>query len=103
MAAGAPDEVYLDARTARFPLLVRPWAAGDRFVPLGMRQGKKISDFLTDERVPPHRKRAVHVVESEGRIVWVLPLRISEEARVREDSSEVVRLRFTRNRKSSNL
>ena len=103
LAAGAPDEVYLDARTARFPLLVRPWAAGDRFVPLGMRQGKKISDFLTDEHVPPHRKRAVHVVESEGRIVWVLPLRISEEARVREDSSEVVRLRFTRNRKSPNL
>ena len=103
LAAGAPDEVYLDARTARFPLLVRPWAAGDRFVPLGMRQGKKISDFLTDEHVPPHRKRAVHVVESDGRIVWVLPLRISEEARVREDSSEVVRLRFTRNRESSIL
>lgn len=103
VAVGAPDEVYLDARTARFPLLVRPWAAGDRFVPLGMRRGKKISDFLTDEHVPPHQKRAVHVVESEGRIVWVLPLRISEEARVREDSSEVVRLRFARNRKTSNL
>ena len=103
VTAGAPDEVYLDARTARFPLLVRPWEAGDRFVPLGMRQGKKISDFLTDEHVPPHQKRAVHVVESDGRIVWVLPLRISEEARVREDSSEVVRLRFARNRKSSNL
>lgn len=103
VAAGAPEEVYLDARTARFPLLVRPWEAGDRFVPLGMRRGKKISDFLTDEQVPPHRKRAVRVVESEGRIVWVLPLRISEEARVRDDSSEVVRLRFTRNRESSNL
>lgn len=103
VAAGAPDEVYLDARTARFPFLVRPWAAGDRFVPLGMRQRKKISDFLTDEQVPPHQKRAVHVIESEGRIVWVLPLRISEEARIQEDSSEVVRLRFTRNRKSSNL
>lgn len=103
LVAGAPDEVYLDARTARFPLQVRPWAAGDRFVPLGMSRGKKISDFLTDERVPAHRKRAVHVVESEGRIVWVLPLRIAEEARIREDSSEVIRLRFTRNRKGSDL
>ena len=103
VTSGVPNEVYLDARKACFPLLVRPWTAGDRFVPLGMRRGKKISDFLTDEQVPPHRKRAVHVVESEGRIVWVLPLRISEEARVREDSSEVVRLRFTRNRESSNL
>ena len=103
VAAGAPDEVYLDARTARFPLLVRPWEAGDRFIPLGMRRGKKISDFLTDEQVPPHQKRAVQVVESEGRIVWVLPLRISEEARIQEDSSEVVRLRFTRNRERSSL
>lgn len=96
LSAGAPDEAYLDARTARFPLRVRPWAAGDRFAPLGMSQGKKVSDFLTDERVPPHRKRAVQVVESEGRIVWVLPLRISEEARIREDTSEALRLRFTK-------
>ncbi len=96
LSAGAPDEAYLDARAARFPLRVRPWVAGDRFAPLGMSQGKKVSDFLTDERVPPHRKRGIQVVESGGRIVWVLPLRISEQARVREDSSEVVRLRFTK-------
>ena len=96
LSVGAPDEVYLDARAARFPLRVRPWAAGDRFAPLGMSQRKKVSDFLTDERVPPHRKRSVQVVESEGRIVWVLPLRISEEARIREDSSEALRLWFTK-------
>ncbi len=96
LSAGAPDAVYLDARAARFPFRVRPWAAGDRFAPLGMSQRKKVSDFLTDERVPPHRKRSVQVVESEGRIVWVLPLRISEEARIRKDSSEALRLWFTK-------
>ena len=96
LSAGAPDEAYLDARAALFPLRVRPWAAGDRFAPLGMSQRKKVSDFLTDEHVPPHRKRGIHVVESGGRIVWVLPLRISHEARIRKDSSETLRLWFTK-------
>lgn len=91
---GAPNDVYLDARAVRFPLTVRSWRPGDRFVPLGMNGSKKLSDFLTDEHVPPHRKEDVVVVESEGRIVWVVPLRIAEGARLRDDSAETVHLRF---------
>ena len=96
LSEGAPDQAYLDARAVRFPLRVRPWAAGDRFAPLGMSQQKKVSDFLTDERVPPHRKSGIQVVESDGRIVWVVSMRISDAARIREDSSETLRLRFAK-------
>ena len=94
VTAGAPHDVFLDGRVVRFPLHVRCWKAGDRFMPLGMRHSKKVSDFLTDERVPSHRKRFVHVVESGGRILWVLPLRIAEVGRVRSDSAETIRLRY---------
>ncbi|MEX0820917.1 MAG: tRNA lysidine(34) synthetase TilS [Rhodothermales bacterium] len=93
-AEGAPLDVYLDARSIRFPLTVRPWTTGDRFVPLGMRGTKKVSDFLTDERVRPHRKAGVHVVESDGRIVWVVALRIAHGVRLLPDSSETVQLSY---------
>jgi tRNA(Ile)-lysidine synthase len=91
---GAPNVAYLDARAVRFPLVVRTWRPGDRFVPLGMDGSKKLSDFLTDERVSSHRKQDVAVVESQGRIVWVVALRVAHGARLQEDSMETVRLRF---------
>lgn len=90
----APHDVYVDARAVRFPLTVRAWRAGDRFVPLGMKGTKKLSDFLTDERVPPHRREQVAVVESNGKIVWVIPLRIAEHVRLRDDSLETIHLSY---------
>ena len=35
-----------------FPMKLRKWSAGDRFCPLGMRQHKKLSDFLIDTKIP---------------------------------------------------
>ncbi len=42
----------LDLDLLRFPLTVRRWKPGDRFSPLGMTGMKKISDLLTDLKVP---------------------------------------------------
>lgn len=48
----APGVLYVSADRLRFPLVCRPFRPGDRFCPLGMRGGKKVSDFLTDRKVP---------------------------------------------------
>ncbi|MEX0746414.1 MAG: tRNA lysidine(34) synthetase TilS, partial [Rhodothermales bacterium] len=66
------DVAFVDAAQLEMPLIVRRWRAGDRFSPLGMDHTKKLSDFLTDERVSPHEKAETNVVESGGRIVWVV-------------------------------
>lgn len=94
LTAASPNEAYLDARAVRFPLHVRPWKSGDRFSPLGMTHRKKLSDFLTDDRVPPHRRKEVYVVLSDDEIVWVVGHRIAHPARVREDTTETVRLSY---------
>jgi tRNA(Ile)-lysidine synthase len=90
------DAALVDASMLEMPLTVRRWRAGDRFSPLGMGHTKKISDFLTDERVSPHGKAETNVVESAGRIVWVVGYRISDDFRVRENTTRVARLRFHR-------
>lgn len=88
------NEEYVDADRLAEPLTVRRWRPGDRFTPLGMSRPKKVSDFLTDEKVPPHRRAEVLVVQAKDEIVWVVGYRISDAARLRQDTRRIARLRF---------
>lgn len=77
-----PHHALLDLEKLRFPLQIRTWRDGDRFVPLGMTGSQKISDFLIQQKVPVGEKPAVFVLESDGRIAWVVGYRISEEYKI---------------------
>ena len=68
--------------------------AGDRFVPLGMKGSKKLSDFLVDLKVPLHRKKQVYVLTSDEEIVWVAGYRIDERFKVSAGTQSVFCLRL---------
>jgi tRNA(Ile)-lysidine synthase len=76
-----PNHAMLDLELLQFPLLIRPWEEGDRFVPIGMKTSKKISDFLIDLKLPLLKKKKVKVLISEGKIVWVIGMRIADWAK----------------------
>lgn len=67
---------FIDFAELKFPLKLRVWQNGDRFIPYGMKGSKKVSDFLIDEKVPLHQKDSVYVLESNGEIVWVVGYRV---------------------------
>lgn len=92
--AGTPFVVYADADRIEKPMRVRTWHSGDRFKPLGMTNEKKISDFLTDEQVPPHQRRGVLVLSANGEIAWVIGHRLAHDVRVRPDTETIARLSF---------
>lgn len=71
----------LDLDRLTFPLTVRNWELGDRFIPLGMKSSKKISDFLIDLKVPVIKKPLVKVLISDGEIAWVIGYRIADWAK----------------------
>ncbi len=71
----------LDLERLNFPLEIRTWQEGDRFIPLGMKNTKKISDFLIDLKIPVVKKHAVKVLLSEGEIAWVIGFRIADWAK----------------------
>lgn len=75
------ENAMLDMDTLDFPLQIRPWREGDRFVPLGMHSEKKISDFLIDLKVSLIEKESVLVAESGGKIAWVIGYRIADWAK----------------------
>lgn len=76
-----PNHAQLDASILEFPLEIRTWQEGDKFVPLGMNSSKKISDFLIDSKIPLAKKRDVKVLVSGGKIAWVIGLRIADWAK----------------------
>ncbi len=91
--APEPGVLWLDAAAVAFPLLVRSPRPGDRFHPLGAPGRRKLSDFLTDRKIPAPERWRVPVVEAaDGRIIALAGLRIDEAVRVTETTAALVRL-----------
>lgn len=97
-----PLVAQLDFDKLSFPLEIRPWREGDSFHPLGMlrKDGKpgkkKVSDLLVDLKIPLTLKKEVKVVVSEGKIVWVMGLRIDEIYKVKSSSRTVLVLEYVK-------
>lgn len=83
------DLLCVDADKLEFPLVLRRWKSGDRFQPFGMKGMKKISDYLTDEKVPIHEKERVCVLCSGEDIVWVVGFRPDERYRVTDETKMI--------------
>lgn len=90
-----PDgyQAYLDAAKLKAPLALRPVENGDRFIPLGMTDSKKVGDFFTDAKVPPFHRRQVLLLTSAGKICWVVGHRIAEDFKVGPNTKDVVHLK----------
>jgi tRNA(Ile)-lysidine synthase len=83
---------WIDADKIDFPLLVRSWEPGDRFSPLGMKGSKKVSDFLTDIKMPLHEKGSVKVLVSNEKIVWILNQAVSELFKINNSTKKTIKL-----------
>jgi len=84
-----------DFEKVKPPLVVRPRRAGDRFVPLGMTSQKKLGKFLTDQQVPRRLREEVLVIADAEKIVWVCPVRISERAKITDETRWILQLQIT--------
>jgi len=77
------------------PLVVRFRKPGDRFVPLGLSEEKKVGKFLTAARVPQEVRQKLLIVADSERIIWVWPIRIAEQAKVTGGTRKILQLQIT--------
>lgn len=86
---GNENTAMLDHDRLKFPLVLRKSRPGDWLIPIGMKGKKKVSDLLTDKKIPLHLKQNVWVLTSNGEIAWVAGFRISEKFKVRAGTQKV--------------
>jgi tRNA(Ile)-lysidine synthase len=87
-AAEGPDLAVLDPGALEGSLVVRSWQEGDRMRPLGLGGSKSLQDLFTDRKVPRSLRHALPVVTSDGRIVWIAGVAVSEEFAAKAGASE---------------
>lgn len=91
---GASDRnvAYFDYDKLDFPLKVRYRRNGDRFKPFGMKNTKKVKDFLIDAKIDRKDRDKLPIITSASDIIWIVPLRISEDYKVSSKSKNIVRI-----------
>ena len=88
-----PEHIaLLDLNTLTEPLTLRKWREGDRFMPLGMMEEKKVSDYLIDAKVSMAEKKRQFVLTSGDRIVWLVGQRIDNRHKITSKTENVLRI-----------
>lgn len=85
-------EAVLDWGTISGKLRVRNWEPGDRIRPLGLRGSKKIQDLFVDGKIPREVRHKVPLVVDDEKVLWVVGLAISDEAKVTRNTREFLLL-----------
>ncbi|MDE3212264.1 MAG: tRNA lysidine(34) synthetase TilS, partial [Bacteroidota bacterium] len=99
---GDPSTIFVDAKSVRFPLILRKWKQGDYFYPFGLRKPsgapakKKLSRFFVDQKLSISEKERVWVLESDRRIVWIMGVRMDERFKVGESTRNILKLHLVR-------
>jgi tRNA(Ile)-lysidine synthase len=87
---------YLDFDKVALPIRLRNWEHGDRMRPLGLHGNKKISDILVDLHIPVTQKADWMVFEDQKQIICLPGFRISENVKVDETTTRVLKVTLRR-------
>ena len=78
----SPFTATFDYEKIHFPLILRKWRTGDRFIPFGMKARKKLSDYFTDHKFSLYRKNKTWLLCSKNDIIWIVGERIDNRFRI---------------------
>jgi tRNA(Ile)-lysidine synthase len=85
----------LDADHITYPLVIRNWKPGDRFVPLGMTGHKKIKDFFIDLKVPSEVRKRLPILVHMDRPIWICGFRIDARYKVSSKTKRILKATLT--------
>jgi tRNA(Ile)-lysidine synthase len=91
-----PFSACVDLEKIVFPLSIRRWKPGDYFYPLGMRHKKKLSDYFIDSKYSRLDKENKLILESAGKIVWILGDRIDNRFRISVSTKKALLIKATK-------
>lgn len=86
---------WFDLDKVKLPLVVRFRRAGDRFWPLGLADEKRVGKFLTAAKIPQQVREKMLVVADSEKIIWVWPIRISEETKITSGTRNILQMQIS--------
>ncbi len=85
---------YLDRDLIQYPLTLRNFRPGDRFIPLGMSGHKKVKDFFIDLKIPVEQRSLIPILAQGDRIVWICGYRLDDRFKVTPQTKQVLKVFF---------
>ena len=82
----------MDADKLQYPLVLRNFRPGDRFVPLGMAGQKKIKDFFIDLKIPSEMRVLTPILVSQDTPVWICGYRIDDRFKVTSETRKILKV-----------
>ena len=92
----SPWTAFLNADLITYPLMIRNFRPGDRFVPFGMSGHKKLKDFFIDLKISSEARAQIPILVQRNTPIWVCGLRIDDRFKVTPDAKKVLRVTFNR-------
>jgi tRNA(Ile)-lysidine synthase len=83
---------HLNADRIEYPLMIRSFVPGDRFVPLGMTGHKKVKDFFVDRKIPSHVRKSLPLLCQGKGPIWICGLRLDDRFKVGPKTKHVVQV-----------
>lgn len=85
---------WLDADKIQGSLTCRTREPGDALHPLGSPGTQRVSDYLTNAKLPRHRRSQVRCICDQEGIVCLAPLQIADRVRITGDTERILRIQF---------
>ncbi|PKN73365.1 MAG: tRNA lysidine(34) synthetase TilS [Candidatus Cloacimonetes bacterium HGW-Cloacimonetes-3] len=80
-------QVLIDADKINYPFKIRFRKPGDRFIPFGMKQFKRLKEFFIDEKVPKYDRELVPIMDDGEKLFWIVGHRIDDRVRYDDTTS----------------
>jgi tRNA(Ile)-lysidine synthase len=87
-----PNVAILDADKVRGKLRIRNLRSGDRIVPFGMQNSKKLQDVFVDKKIPIWERCRAAVITDDEKILWAVGVVASDSAKVTDETKHIIRL-----------
>jgi tRNA(Ile)-lysidine synthase len=84
----------LDATKIIWPLRLRKWKEGDTFVPFGMNNNKKLSDFFIDNKFSIVEKENAWLLINGNEIAWLVGHRIGNDYRITPETKTILKIEW---------
>lgn len=84
-------EAFLDLNNIHWPIRVRNFRPGDKFIPFGLSGFKKVKDIFIDNKVPSEERKKMPILESNENIIWVCGTRIDNRYRIKKETERILK------------